>query len=179
MIIAGPMLRFTVSHKPNASLPERTWDPFGKFNLVFSALLSPTETSDGRVPLLGAAGEQQLQHLPLQEVPQHVCGTEADWPVQVWEQNWTRSEGHPVSPHVRQVLSAVPSARRGKTKMWRQWRPSGSQIVAPLKITVMLLRLIHPNVLFRYHLVQLLHPPAAPCLQYELGAWLYTTPMLS
>lgn len=39
----------------------------------------------------------------------------------------------------------------------------------PLKITVMLLRLSHPDILFCYHLVQLLHPPAAPRLQYELG----------
>lgn len=59
------------------------------------------------MPLLGAAGEQQLQHLPLQEVPQHVCGAEADWPVQEREQNRTGSEGHPVPPNVRQVLSAA------------------------------------------------------------------------
>lgn len=54
--------------------------------------------------LLGAAREQQLQHLPLQEVPQHVRGAEADWPVQVRKQNWTGSEGHSLSSHVRQVL---------------------------------------------------------------------------
>lgn len=95
----------------------RTWDPLRKFNLFFFAPFFPsTETSDGRVPLLGAAGEQQLQHLPLQEVPQHVRGAEADWPVQVREQNWTRSEGHPVSPDVVQVLSAAPGAGRGRPR---------------------------------------------------------------
>lgn len=52
----------------------------------------------------GAAGEQQLQHLSLQEVPQHVRGAEEDGPVQVWKQNWTGSEGHSLSSDVRQVL---------------------------------------------------------------------------
>lgn len=78
----------------------------------FFLLCLPPETSDGRVPLPGAAGEQQLQHLPLQEVPQHVCGAEADWPVQVWEQNWTGSEGHPVSPDVHRELKAAPGGGR-------------------------------------------------------------------
>lgn len=56
------------------------------------------------MPLLRAAWEQQLQHLPLQEVPNHVRGTDTDWPVQVWEQNWTGPKGHPFSTDVRQML---------------------------------------------------------------------------
>lgn len=56
------------------------------------------------MPLLRAAREQQLQHLQLQEVPKHVRGTEADWPVQVWKQNWTGSKGHTFSSDVCQVL---------------------------------------------------------------------------
>lgn len=75
--------------------------PIISFHISMS--LSP-ETSDRRVPLLRAAGEQQLQHLLLQEVPQHVRGTEADWPVQVWKQNWTGSEGHSFSSNVGQIL---------------------------------------------------------------------------
>lgn len=74
----------------------------------FSPLSSPTETSDGGVPLHRASGEQQLQHLPLQEVPKHVRGAEADWPVQAREQIWTGSEGHSLSPHVRKVLIGGP-----------------------------------------------------------------------
>ena len=54
--------------------------------------------------LLRAAGEQQLQHVPLQEVPSHVRGPEEDGPVQVWEQNWTGSEGHSLPSNVCQVL---------------------------------------------------------------------------
>lgn len=56
------------------------------------------------MPFPGAAREQQLQHLSLQEVPQHVCGAEADRSVQVWKQNWTGSEGHSLSSNVGQVL---------------------------------------------------------------------------
>lgn len=66
------------------------------------------ETSNGRMLLHRAAREQQLQHLPLQEVPDHVCGAEANWPVQVWKQNWTGSEGHSLSSNVCQVLIQDP-----------------------------------------------------------------------
>lgn len=59
-----------------------------------------------------AAREQQLQHLPLQEVPQHVRGPEADRPVQGRKQNGTRSEGRPLPPHVRQVLIWDPNHYR-------------------------------------------------------------------
>lgn len=74
------------------------------FNLICLSLSLSPETSDRRVPLLRAAREQQLQHLPLQEVPQHVRGTEADWPVQVWKQNRTGSEGHSFPSNVGQIL---------------------------------------------------------------------------
>ena len=80
------------------------------------------EASDRWVLLYRAAWEQQLQHLPLQEVPQHVRGAEAHWPVQVWKQNRTGSEGHSLSSHVCQVLIGDPIKR-----YWcLRWRCDGS-----------------------------------------------------
>lgn len=93
----------------------------GKVNvfLICCRRLVSIETSDGRMSLLRAAGEQQLQHLPLQEVPKHVRGTDADWPVQVWEQNWTGPKGHPFSSDVSQMLiwrqGGVTPRRRRRT----------------------------------------------------------------
>lgn len=76
--------------------------------------VSPPEANDWRMLLLRAAREQQLQHLPLQEVPQHVRGAEANWPVQVWKQNRAGSEGNPLSAHVCQVLTwALPGGAGG------------------------------------------------------------------
>lgn len=69
-----------------------------------SSVSLPSETSDRRMLLPGASGEQQLQHVPLQEVPQHVRGAEADWPVQVWNQDGSGSEGYSLSSNVCQVL---------------------------------------------------------------------------
>lgn len=75
------------------------------------------------MPLLGASGEQQLQHLPLQEVPQHVRGSEADWPVQVGKQNWTGSKGHSLPSDVCQVLiwelAKKEACRNGSNKRRR------------------------------------------------------------
>lgn len=72
--------------------------------LICCRCLVSIETSYGRMPLLRAAWEQQLQHIPLQEVPNHVRGTDADWPVQVWDQNWTGPKGHPLSSNVHKML---------------------------------------------------------------------------
>jgi len=76
------------------------------------------------MPLPGAAGEQQLQHLPLQEVPQHVRGAQEDREVQVRQQDRAGPEGHPVSAHVRQVLEEEDegeevTAAKKKMKIWR------------------------------------------------------------
>lgn len=81
--------------------------------LICCWCLVSIETSYRWMPLLRAAWEQQLQHLPLQEVSNHVCGTDADWPVQVWDQNWTGPKGHPLSSDVHQML------------IWDQWCGGG------------------------------------------------------
>lgn len=72
----------------------------------------PLETTNRRVLLPRKAREQQLQHLPLQEVPQHVRGAEEDRPVQVRKQNRTGSEGHSLSADVSEALSQESEQQR-------------------------------------------------------------------
>lgn len=93
------------------------------------------ETGDGRMPLPGATGEQQLQHLPLQEVPDHVCGTDADWPAQVWEQNWTGPKGHPLPAHVRQILIGDRREVEEKGSKFREAKNDKKKISVTPKIT--------------------------------------------
>lgn len=135
------MFRFTVRTMNEKLVSIQIIEPFS-----FFAFLSPAETSDRRVPLPGAAGEQQLQHLPLQEVPQHVRGAEADWPVQVWEQNWTGPEGHPVPPNVHRVLSVAPGGGPDAPRCDGNEDGAVRKSLPPRKVTVTLLRLIHPDV---------------------------------
>lgn len=72
--------------------------------LINQWLLPGSETRHGRVLLPGAAGAQQLQHLPLAQEPQLVRGPEENRPAQVRFQNRTGPESHPVPPHVSRVL---------------------------------------------------------------------------
>lgn len=71
----------------------------------------------------------------------------------------------PMSAKCWAQRSALGEEDQDVTAMKTKWFANR----CPLKITVMLLRLSHPDILFCSHLVQLLHPPAAPRLQYELG----------
>lgn len=92
--------------------------------MSFCRRLVSVDASDGRMSLLRASGGQQLQHLPLQEVPRNVRGTEADGPVQVWEINWIGPKGHPFSSHVSQIL--IRRQRRATPRRRRRAVPSST-----------------------------------------------------